>query len=497
MMNRIIYTLVALFLVSSLFSQKLESFEYEDRLSVIVINIFAPGLNGTYDVDRYRIKYFTADTDGNEHLASGLICVPSSADHLKFPMACYQHGTVTGREDVPSNLTGGYILGAAFATHGYVVAMADYVGLGISPGVHPYIHSTTEASAGLDILRATRELIEQLDNVSLNEQVFVSGYSQGGHAAMALARELETNHTDEFNLIASAPMSGPYSVSEKMRDFTLSDEEYETVSYLAWLTLGYQRAYPATLGDLELADVFKPEYLNDILEFKNENIPLYDLDESTRNSLNDRMQDTLLSTAGSIVPKNILQPNILDALLNDPSHPLSIALADNDNYDWAPQVPTNLYYCEGDDQVTFENAILAEEVMTTNGSTSVTAIRMDTDAEPRNHTGCVSPASLAALEFFDSFSEISEVSTNVKEFDNHPDIQVYGSENTVSIDISAYELKNLRMDIYDMNGRRLLQKPLNTGKSTHLLRDLAASGIFVIAISDAKSLLNITKLSIN
>jgi len=486
MMNRIIYTLVALFLVSGLSSQKLESFQFEKTESVLVMNLLVFGLNGTYDADCYSVRYYTTDTEGNDHLASGLVCIPSSTDDLVFPLACYQHGTVQGRDNVPSNLAGGYFLGAAFTSHGYVTAMPDYVGLGISPGVHPYIHSATQASAGLDLLRATREMIEQIDNVSLNEQVFVSGYSQGGHAAMALARELETNHTDEFNLIASAPMSGPYSVSEKMRDFTLGDEEYMTVSYLPWLTLGYQRAYPQTVGALSISDIFQPEYVADIQEFETETIVL--------DELNDRMIARLQSTVGSVLPKNTLLPEIVDALFNDPMHPMSIALADNDNYDWTPQVPTNLYYCQGDDQVTFENAILAEEVMKANGSTSVNAVRKDTDAMPLNHGGCILPASLDALEFFDSFSEVS---TDVKEFENHSGIMAYGSENRVHINISGYETNNLRMDIYDMSGRIVMQKPIHTGRSTHLLTDLSANGIFVIAVSDANSLLYITKLSIN
>lgn len=487
MMNRIISLLLALFVVSSATGQKLESYTFEENLQVSLLNIFVPGLNGTYSINSYRVQYYTTDTEGNEHLASGLVSIPSTSAPQEFPLACYQHGTVSGREDVPSNLAGGYTLGVAFATHGYVVAMPDFVGLGISPGVHPYIHSATEASAGLDLMRATREMMEEIDNISLNDKVFISGYSQGGHAAMALQREIEMNHMDEFKLTASAPMSGPYSVSEKMRDFTLGEEEYMTVGYLAWLTLGYQRAYPATLGDITLEEVFRPEYIDDIIEFQNENITLFD-------GLNERMIATLRATVGTVTPRDILQPEMLDALLNDPSHPLSAALADNDNYDWAPQVPTNLYYCVGDDQVTYENAILAEEVMIANGSTTVTAIRKDTDALPLDHGGCVFPASFDALDFFDSFSQNT---SDVKEFENHSGISVYSNGNTITVDVTAFELRDMTLDIYDMSGRILASKPLATGKTTHQIAELPSGGIYVATISNPERLLNITKLSIN
>ena len=45
-----------------------------------------------------------------------------------------------------------------FAAFGYVVCAPDFVGLGDSPGVHPYVHAKTEASAAIDMLRAAREL---------------------------------------------------------------------------------------------------------------------------------------------------------------------------------------------------------------------------------------------------------------------------------------------------------------------------------------------------
>lgn len=491
-MNRIITLSLVLFLTVQLQAQKLVSYEQVEIWPVALVNGFISGLDGTYNVSNYSVTYNTIDTEGNEHLASGLICVPQSTDHLVFPLACFQHGTVSGRQDVPSQRAGGHLLGVAFSTHGYVVAMPDYVGLGISPGVHPYIHSATEASAGIDLLFAAREMIAELDGVSMNDQVFVSGYSQGGHAAMALQRSIEQDYSDDFNLVASAPMSGPYSVSGKMSEFTLGDEEYMTVGYLAWLTMGYQRAYPDLLEGIELSDVFKPEYLDDIEDFKNENITLFD--EGANEGLNTKMQNTLISTVGAIIPKNTLQPEILDALLNDPTHPMSMALADNDNYDWTPQVPTNLYYCKGDDQVTYENAILAEEVMTANGSTTVTAVRKDSDSLPLNHTACVVPASLDALEFFDSFSDIQ---TGVTDFENHPGITLYGYGQTVTIDVNASELKGLEMALYDLSGRLLSVHSLKSGRNEVQVSQLPAGGMLVAAVRNAKGLLNVTRVSLN
>ena len=47
-------------------------------------------------------------------------------------------------------------------------------------------------------------------NVALNGQLFLMGYSHGGHVTMALHRELEQYHANEITITASAPMAGAY-----------------------------------------------------------------------------------------------------------------------------------------------------------------------------------------------------------------------------------------------------------------------------------------------
>ena len=110
---------------------------------------------------------------------------------------------------------------------------------------------------------------------------------------MALHKEIEENYSDEFTVTASAPMSGPYSMSEEMIDFTLGEEEYASVSYLAWIVLAYQVAYADLLNDYSLEDIFKPEFIDDIIDFRDENI--------FRAELNSRM------TGSSNVSKALLR----------------------------------------------------------------------------------------------------------------------------------------------------------------------------------------------
>ena len=440
-------------------------------------------VNAAHDVDLYKVTYNTPDINGQTSIASGLLCIPTD-ETMIFPLTCYQHGTVAGREDVPSNLMGGFTLPLILAGSGYVVVAPDFLGLGDSPGIHPYVHAETEASVGVDMMRAVRELDadEDFGLFELSDQVFVAGYSQGGHAAMALHRVLETELSNEFQVSGSAPMSGPYSISESMIDFTLGDSDYETLAYLAWLTLGYQVAYPNTVGLIPLEEFFRPEYLPGIIQFRDEEIDLW--------TLNAMLLETLTANTGSNRPRDLLMPDILNSILNDPTHPFSVALADNDTFDWAPQAPTVMYYCEGDDQVTFENAILAESVMQANGS-SARAERVDFDFFPATHTQCVLPAASGALSFFNGLRNILSDTEETFLEDNST---VYVSDGILVMDIPNDRLGDNSMMVFTQTGQKLAEKRLNRGYNEFDMQAMP-SGLYVVTLRDDRGIYSTKKVA--
>jgi dienelactone hydrolase len=96
-------------------------------------------------------------------------------------------------------------------SYGYAVVVPDYLGLGTSPGYQTYLHAGSEATCVVDALRAGRSLCSS-NRVSLNGQLFLTGFSQGGHVTMAAHRELEAFHTNEFTVTASAPCAGTYDL---------------------------------------------------------------------------------------------------------------------------------------------------------------------------------------------------------------------------------------------------------------------------------------------
>jgi hypothetical protein len=333
-----------------------------------------------YDVEQYAIAYRTVDADGAPVTATGAVWIPVGASGA-VPLMSYSHGTVTVKSDVPSSPTSleGLAVGALNASHGSVVALADYLGLGGSADlVHPYLHAATEASAGLDALRAARR-VAQSKGLALDGHLFVFGYSQGGHAAMALHREIELHDAGEFTVTASAPMSGPYDLTSTALDYLSLDTPNSAGSlYTVYVAAAYNSVYH--IAD-RLDALVRPPYDTLATRLVTQGLPSGDLE-----------------AALAPVPRDNLQPAVVDAALSDPDSPLRRALRDNDVYDWHPSAPVRLYYATADERVPYQNALTAAARMQALGAT-VDAV----DVGPLSHGAAVIPAFIGAREWFDTF----------------------------------------------------------------------------------------------
>ena len=178
------------------------------------------------DIQVYRITYKTKHTDGTDITASGALIVPVAIGSETFPIVSQQHGTITSEAQAPSNYTDASeaaTIASLFASNGYILSCPDYIGYGESKNVpHPYLHRQTEALASLDMLRAAREFVAK-NNAKWDNRVFLSGYSQGGHATMSLLKMMEEQFPGEFTITAATCGAGPYNVEGFMNDLITKD----------------------------------------------------------------------------------------------------------------------------------------------------------------------------------------------------------------------------------------------------------------------------------
>ena len=418
-----------------------------------------------YGVDMYKITYTTPDIYGVTDTASGLFCIPDET-YKRYPFLIYQHGTVDSKDDVPSNLEGGYQLAMFWGGMGYLSCAPDYLGLGDSRGFHPYVHSATEASAAIDMILAAKDF--PFENIEYNDQLFVTGYSQGGHAAAAAQKAIEENPATSLTVTASAPMSGPYSVSGVMKGILVGDDPYYFPAYGVWTALSYNDVYELSLPP---AETFKEPIATWATQFYNHEIGLFDLNED--------IIAWLETNYGASVPKHMFQDSILNDLLDDIDSPYDLALQDNDLFDWAPQAPTRLFYCNADDQVPFNNSIIADNAMNAAGALNTDAVPADSLAD---HGGCVEPAVTLGFLFFAGLQNIEDIDPPVStvNLDNTLEFQVSPNPAT---DVLTIRFKNqlsqpVDLNILTLGGQALQSAAFSEDKDIDISR--LAPGVYLI-----------------
>ncbi len=188
------------------------------------------------DVDVRYVLYMTRDPAGLPQTASTAVFVPSGARPEcngggtgKLPVVVHAHGTTTAKSYNMANVardpaTGAFVNAAGaeaslvlamYAAQGFIVIAPNYLGYDASSlQYHPYLNAENQT---LDMVDAMRAAYSHLNAASANKpgaKLFVTGYSQGGHVAMALHRTLERDYATEFTVTASGPMSGPYNMGK-------------------------------------------------------------------------------------------------------------------------------------------------------------------------------------------------------------------------------------------------------------------------------------------
>jgi len=191
------------------------------------------------DVDIYRMVYKTT-IDGHMINVSGLICTPKTPGD--YPVLSFQNGTNTLNSNAPSEfaIDYPYQMVEIIASMGYVVLIADYPGFGESAQVpHPYLIKEPTVQSLVDMLFAAKEAaISELPGVTLKNEYYLLGYSQGGWATLALHKALELDYSNDFELKGSACGAGPYNIYNLMKGM-MNVESYTMPVYLGYIINSY------------------------------------------------------------------------------------------------------------------------------------------------------------------------------------------------------------------------------------------------------------------
>ena len=373
--------------------------------------------NINFEVDGYKILYFTPNHNGDLVLCSGAIYLPKGTT-CPSPVLSWQHGTSANDTWVPSNIySDNNVIGVVAASHGYIVMMSDFIGLGDGVGFHNYVHADTEASSTIDLILLGKEFAYD-KGVMPSAQLFLMGYSQGGHATMAAVREIEQNYNTQLQVTASVPMAGPYSMSGAMRDLMESGMPYPNPGYLPYVLFSYQNIY--NLFD-DITEVLLAPYNQYLFGMYSGSFSMYEINQTLPEN-----------------PIEIFQDEYYQDFLTDPNHPFNLALIDNDVYNFIPESPMKLLHCNGDDNIPYENSEIAYNFFVEGGANDVYL----EDGGDFGHVACAQLAIIGSKLWIDSMSEICEPeSVDILDFNPSKDRELIGI-----VDLLGREQRNIQIN---------------------------------------------------
>ncbi|RKS70966.1 hypothetical protein BZB76_5446 [Actinomadura pelletieri DSM 43383] len=302
-----------------------------------------------HGLDAYRIVYRTIEPDGRPTTASGLVVLPRN-DRRDLRVVAWEHGTMVTKAQAPSVHPQQRADAFFFGSAGYATVVPDYLGLGLGPGRHPYGDVASEVTASIDLLRAARTFTAEKQR-RLHHRVLVSGFSQGGAAAMGLGRALQRGEDGYYRLGAVAPVSGAYDVQHAQMPEALygtSLNPKQSTLYFAYSLTAMNRIHQ--FYD-EPSEVFNEPYAATVEG-------LFDGEHTYPE----------IAAALPATPRELLTPRFI-AWASDPTGSLLKALRSNDTTctDWKPRAPVRVYAATGDKDVTVRNAKHCVEALRANG----------------------------------------------------------------------------------------------------------------------------------
>ena len=343
--------LITSIVVSSLFAQQrgdIISFDFLEFVSADSLNAeiqqqtgFPGSLLGiAYDINVFKVKYYTLDyLPSHITMATGIVAFPENYPCDELALLTFGHGLAVKDWEAPSNNDNVYsMMAKGMGANGFIGIAPDYIHLGpdASPGFQAFMHSETEAAATIDLVRAVRSYCAQ-NNIELSGQIFLAGYSQGGHSALATAREMQDSHADEFTVTACVAGGGTYDLSGIAADSLLSTTRITPEPHAMCLIV---RSYLEIYRD-SLVAYGLPE--NPIVAF--DSIFKYPYDSLLELML--QRDNNYWFTLDSI-PIRMIEANFSNRFRNEPDFFFRKFLSYNDLYEWTPLMPVVLYQSDTD-----------------------------------------------------------------------------------------------------------------------------------------------------
>ncbi|WP_421696463.1 alpha/beta hydrolase family protein [Aestuariivirga sp.] len=213
-------------------------------------------------VEVYTVRYDSRipEQDDKKITATGLLVLPVLKDRAHLPLISYQHGTVFGKQEVPSfsfdsgnaSYDGAYetrYMAGLFAGNGYALFAADYFGMGGSAALPEafFVKSSTQ--------RASADLYWDVKAFLTSKgiepgQLFLGGWSLGGLNTSGLLERLESDGVPVTATFTASAPSDPFAALSGLMFYPRAGLDAPWLNTIVAMTVfAYQNYYgPADLA---------------------------------------------------------------------------------------------------------------------------------------------------------------------------------------------------------------------------------------------------------
>jgi predicted esterase len=169
----------------------------------------------TSAVKQYRIAYQTRDGNGGPAVSTARVYLPSTPRARPVPLAVAMHGSVGLADSCVPSVDSDNSLPLPYAARGFAAIAPDLAGLG-NAGTQDYLDNHAQGWQTLDSARALRALLPP--GLTAPELV-ITGYSQGGGAALSAHSLIHADGAGVGTLVATAVYAPEWPISAKSFDY--------------------------------------------------------------------------------------------------------------------------------------------------------------------------------------------------------------------------------------------------------------------------------------
>jgi len=333
------------------------------------------------NINLYKITYqtFIPEKGDKPTIATGLVAIPDQVKAV-MPLISYQHGTVFGKQEVPSYIDQSMetkLMLAQFGGQGYIVIGADYIGMGDSKEANSYFAMKSTEQACMDMYTAATQFLKK-KQIGVGH-FFTVGWSQGGYNNMVFLRALER---EGINVTASATASAPVDLSFFIVRGITNPRPFDAVyspACLSNMIISFEEYYKIPGF---AASIIRPEYLDLAKNFYNFKIDFMPFLKRSTGSVQDFVK-----------PEFIIQ-------IRTGNSKLQQILNESEAYRWVSKTPLRAYSGMKDEAVPEYLARLAVDYQALLGKKNGQAINA---GEKADHRATYVYSVIDLKPWFDSF----------------------------------------------------------------------------------------------